>query len=83
MPSSYDIGGHFERFIDSQVEAGHYGDASEVVRAGLRLLEALERAQAAELDDVRAAIRKGLDSGPGRPAEEVFERLRRTYATIG
>ena len=83
MPRSYDIGGHLERFIDSQVETGHYADASEVVRTGLRLLEALERVPAAELDDVRAAIRKGLDSGPGRSAEEVFERLRRKYATIG
>lgn len=83
MPRSYHVGEHIERFIDSQVEAGHYADASEVVRAGLRLLEALERVQTAELDDVRAAIRKGLDSGPGRPAEQVFERLRRKYATIG
>ncbi|ODS54093.1 MAG: hypothetical protein ABS36_11645 [Acidobacteria bacterium SCN 69-37] len=83
MPRTYDIGEHLERFIDSQVETGHYADASEVVRAALRLLEARELARVAELNDVRAAIHKGLNSGPGRPAEQVFERLRRKYGTIG
>ncbi|PSJ40611.1 type II toxin-antitoxin system ParD family antitoxin [Allosphingosinicella deserti] len=45
MPKSTSVNpsDHVLRFIAEQVEAGHYGSASEVVRDGLRLLEARQR----------------------------------------
>jgi putative addiction module CopG family antidote len=36
---------HYESLIDSLVSSGRYNNASEVVRAGLRALEANEKAQ--------------------------------------
>ena len=52
-------GGHFTGFLAEQVQTGRYGSASEIVRAGLRLLE--ERA--IQLAELRALIAKGEPSG--------------------
>jgi antitoxin ParD1/3/4 len=37
--TSMSLGNHFVDFVDEQVRTGRYGSASDVVRAGLRLLE--------------------------------------------
>ena len=50
---------HFTEFLTRQVASGRYGSASEVVRAGLRLLEERETA----LQELRAEIAKGEASG--------------------
>ena len=57
--TSISIGNHFEQFIESAVSKGRYNTASEVVRAGLRLLEEEEN----RLNALRLAIQEGLDSG--------------------
>jgi antitoxin ParD1/3/4 len=82
MPSSYALGDHFEQFIKRQVEGGRYASASEVVRDALRLLEEEEQRRAATLEALRAEVRKGLTSGRGRPAADVFDRLERKYAGL-
>ena len=82
MPSSYALGDHFEQFIKRQVEGGRYASASEVVRDALRLLEEEGQRRAATLEALRAEVRKGLASGRGRPAAEVFDRLERKYAGL-
>lgn len=53
------LGAHFEDFIQACILSGRYNNASEVVRSGLRLLEAEEQKIAA----LRAAIDEGLNSG--------------------
>ena len=50
---------HFQIFIEGQVSNGRYGSASEVVRAGLRLLESQE----ARMTVLRAKLAKGVASG--------------------
>lgn len=46
MPISVALSPHCEAFIHDQVKSGRYNNVSEVVRAGLRLLEDTERQQA-------------------------------------
>ena len=49
MPTSVALSPHFETFIRQQVNSGRFNNVSEVVRAGLRLLEEREAEQAAKL----------------------------------
>lgn len=57
--TSISLGRHFESFIREQVASGRFGTASEVVRAGLRLLEEDETKLAA----LREALADGEESG--------------------
>jgi antitoxin ParD1/3/4 len=79
MPRSFALGERFERFIEEKVRSGRFGNASEVVRAGLRLLEDQERRRELELEKLRQNIHERRRSGPPRPADEVFERLEAKY----
>jgi antitoxin ParD1/3/4 len=60
-----------EDFIRRKVESGMFASASEVVRASLRRMNEAE----AEIEELRAAIQEGADSGPGIPMDEVFDEL--------
>ncbi|MGR4864372.1 type II toxin-antitoxin system ParD family antitoxin [Caulobacter sp. LARHSG274] len=57
--TSISLGDHFQAFIEGQISDGRYGSASEVIRAGLRLLEERE----ARLAALRAALIEGEESG--------------------
>lgn len=54
--TSVSLGDHFTDFIDEQVETGEFASASEVVRAGLRLLER----EQSHLAWMRSQIAEGL-----------------------
>lgn len=58
--TSVSLGDHFATFIDAQVSAGRYGSASDVMRAGLRLLEEHE----ARVRALQEALIAGESSGP-------------------
>ena len=61
--TSVSLGTHFATFIDTHVQGGRYGTATDVVRAGLRLLEEHE----AKVKALQDALRAGLESGEPRP----------------
>ncbi len=76
--TSIALGEHFASFIDAQVQGGRYGTASDVVRAGLRLLEEHET----KVQALQEALNAGRQSGEPRPFDsEAF--LSRMHARHG
>jgi antitoxin ParD1/3/4 len=68
------VGDHFAEFIERQVSQGRYSSASDVVRAGLRLLEEREM----KVEALRAALIEGERSGTSTPFDfdEFIKRKR-------
>jgi antitoxin ParD1/3/4 len=57
--TSITLGSYFDQFIQNLLKEGRYKNASEVVRAGLRLLEEEEQ----KIIALRQAIDEGIKSG--------------------
>ena len=57
--TSVSLGAYFDSFVQSSLSAGRYKNASEVIRAGLRLLEEEEN----KIIDLRNTIQEGIESG--------------------
>ncbi|MDX8524587.1 type II toxin-antitoxin system ParD family antitoxin [Mesorhizobium sp. MSK_1335] len=76
MPN-YALTDHYESFIRKQVESGRYNNASEVVRAGLRMLEDFEAEREKWLRSEIPARLAELRQDPARgiPADVVFSEL--------
>ena len=72
--TSISLGNHFESFIESTVSKGRFSNASEVIRAGLRLLEEEE----AKFITLKNAINEGLESGKAEnfEAKKHLEKLK-------
>ena len=60
--TSISLGDHFENFVDDKVSTGRFKNASEVIRAGLRLLEDEET----KIVSLKNAIAEGIESGAAR-----------------
>lgn len=58
--TSISLGDHFTQFIGEKISQGRYGSASEIVRAGLRMLEEHED----KVEALRSALVEGKKSGP-------------------
>jgi antitoxin ParD1/3/4 len=57
--TSISLGNHFETFVENSISRGRFNNVSEVIRAGLRLLEEEE----SRLSVLKNAIQEGIDSG--------------------
>lgn len=57
--TSISLGSYFDQFIQKSIEAGRFKNVSEVVRAGLRLLEEEE----SKVKVLKSAIEEGIQSG--------------------
>ena len=57
--TSITLGSHFDEFVSKQVKTGRFGSASEVIRAGLRMLEDSE----SKLETLRGLLNEGEQSG--------------------
>ena len=74
-----------DKFVDTRIRSGKYANASEVLRAGLRALDRLEREDQARVEALRAALEAGEASGvaEGDVVSEVRERIRRRAIVSG
>lgn len=57
--TSVSLGDYFENFVDGRITEGRFKNASEVIRAGLRMLEEEEN----KITALKKAINEGIDSG--------------------
>lgn len=57
--TSVSLGDYFEEFVENRIVEGRFKNASEVLRAGLRLLEEEEN----KVKALKIAIQEGIDSG--------------------
>lgn len=63
--TSISLGNYFDQFVSSQISAGRYKNVSEVIRAGLRLLENEESKV--------LALKMGIQEGMNSPTVENFD----------
>ena len=78
---SISLGEHFEKFVQEQVARGRYQNASEVLRAGLRMLEDHEMSLRERTRLLKAKIDEAWDDPrPSRPVDEVFTRIEAAHA---
>jgi len=57
--TSISLGNYFDEFVHKRITEGRYKNVSEVIRAGLRLLEVEE----SKVIALKNAIQEGIDSG--------------------
>jgi antitoxin ParD1/3/4 len=71
-------------FIDQKVASGDYASGSEVVRAGLRALQERDAAVERWLREEVAPVYDAMKADPsrGRPAKDVFDRIRAKHAKL-
>ena len=69
-----------DRWIKAQIESGHYGNESEVVRELIRERQIREQETRAEIEAIRAALIEGEKCGfSNSSVDEIWEEARRNH----
>ncbi|ENN8379090.1 type II toxin-antitoxin system ParD family antitoxin [Providencia rettgeri] len=72
--SSFTLGEHFTNFVNELLQSGRYGNASEVIRDALRMMESREQ----RIDNVRRMVCEGLDSPISKNnIDAIFEKAKK------
>ena len=67
-------------WIRAQIESGHFGNESEVIRELIRERQTRERETPAEIEAIRAALIEGEQSGfSDRSVDEIWREARRRH----
>ena len=79
--TSISLGNHFDSFVQNRISVGRYKNVSEVIRAGLRLLEEEE----SKIVALKQAIQEGIESGIANDFDPVqhLEHLKANRALNG
>lgn len=59
--TSVSFGTYFEEFVENKISEGRYKNISEIIHAGLRLLE--EEEEEDKITLLKSALQEGMDSG--------------------
>lgn len=68
--------------VDEVVAAGEYASASEVVREALRHWKERRDLFGYTLEELRALVQEGINSGPAQPGPPMMDRLRAKYQAM-
>jgi antitoxin ParD1/3/4 len=78
--ANVNLGERFETFIQEQIREGRYQNVSEVVRAGLRLLEDQEMSRKQHLERLKAEINAAYeDPRPSLSSDQVKNTIKQRY----
>ena len=79
---SAELGSSLEEYVSSLVSQGRYGSKSEVLREGIRLVQDREHERMLLVAVLDQALAES-EHCEGKPADEVFDRLKAKYSTSG
>ena len=82
MGKELSFGAELDAMMDALIEQGRYRSRHDIVMYGLHLVEEREAQRQWKIEKLRAFVQEGIDSGPGIPADEVFDRLEAKYAAM-
>jgi antitoxin ParD1/3/4 len=69
-----------DSWIKAQIQTGHFGNESEVIRELIRERQLRETATPAEIEAIRAALIKGEQSGfSDRSVDQIWEDARQRH----